>query len=72
MKYFHHAERFPFTKILKEQYPKIKAEFDRWLKQVKAEAWAEGFDAGERDVWEHEHHEDGWDSECIKNPYKEE
>lgn len=45
------------------------AEFDRWLKQIKAEAWREGFDAGERDVWEHEHSEDGWDADCIPNPY---
>jgi len=47
-------------------------EFNRWLKQVQAEAWAEGFDAGERDVWEHERNEDGWDSECTPNPYLEE
>ena len=46
-------------------------EFNRWLKQVKAEVWAEGFDAGERDVWEHEHNEDGWDKDCIFNPYLE-
>lgn len=50
------------------------AEFDRWLKQVKAKAWAEGFDAGERDVWEHQHGEAGedWDKDCIPNPYIEE
>ena len=46
-------------------------DFDRWLKQIKAEAWAEGFDAGERDVWEHQHKEDGWDADCIPNPYLE-
>lgn len=51
--------------------PDDLAEFDRWLKQVKAEAWREGFDAGERDVWEHEHSEDGWDADCIPNPYLE-
>jgi hypothetical protein len=47
------------------------AEFDRWLNKLKAEIWAEGFDAGERDVWGHEHNEDGWDADCISNPYKE-
>jgi len=43
--------------------------FDRWLTDVKAEAWSEGFDAGERDVFEHDR--TGWDdSPCISNPYK--
>lgn len=46
-------------------------EFDAWLQSVKAKAWAEGFDAGEKDVWQHEHAEDGWDADCIKNPYLE-
>ena len=49
---------------------KAEAEFDRWLNKLKAEIWAEGFDAGERDVWEHEHNENGWDKDCIPNPYK--
>jgi hypothetical protein len=45
------------------------AEFDRWLAEVKAEAWEEGFDAGERDV--HEHELTHWDdSDCIQNPYR--
>lgn len=45
------------------------AEFDRWLAGVKAEAWEEGFDAGERDV--HEHELTHWDdSDCIQNPYR--
>lgn len=32
------------------------------------EAWDEGFDAGERDVFEHEHN--GFDTPCIQNPYR--
>lgn len=45
--------------------------FDRWLAEVKAQAWDEGFDAGERDVFEHElTHWD--DSDCIQNPYRKE
>jgi hypothetical protein len=49
------------------------AEFDRWLNKLKADIWAEGFDAGERDVWEHQHGEadENWDKDCIPNPYKE-
>lgn len=48
-------------------------EFDRWLNKLKADIWNEGFDAGERDVWEHTHGEAGedWDKDCIPNPYKE-
>jgi hypothetical protein len=48
-----------------------EAEFDRWLEQIKADAWQEGFNAGERDVWEHQHGEAGedWDKDCIPNPY---
>ena len=48
-----------------------QAEFDRWLNEVKAIAWAEGFDAGEKDIWQHEHSEDGWDADCVNNPYLE-
>ena len=32
--------------------------FDRWLEQVKAEAWDEGFDAGERDAFHLDTHPD--------------
>lgn len=34
-----------------------------------ASAWDEGFDAGERDVFMH--NEEGWDAECVANPYRE-
>jgi hypothetical protein len=37
--------------------------------RLKAEAWDEGFNAGERDVFEHEDLGD-WESECIRNPYR--
>lgn len=41
------------------------------LPAMLAKAWEEGFDAGERDVMDHER--DGWreDSPCIPNPYRE-
>ena len=42
-----------------------REEFDRWLKGVKAQAWAEGFDAGEQDYAGHV----TFDEPCIKNPY---
>ena len=38
------------------------------LETVAADIWAQGFDAGERDVWEHEH--GSYDDPCIPNPYK--
>lgn len=37
------------------------------FRRAQAEAWDEGFDAGERDVLEHE----TFDEPCIKNPYIE-
>lgn len=66
----------PTTEEVRQQwgwnYPDYDNEdvaFDRWLAEVKAEAWSEGFDAGERDVFEHDR--TGWDdSPCIPNPYK--
>lgn len=39
-----------------------------WLRNRDAQKWAEGFDAGERDVFEHEQH--GFDTDCINNPYR--
>lgn len=40
------------------------------INEAFALVWAEGFDAGERDVFEHDR--TGWDdSECIPNPYIE-
>ena len=35
-----------------------------------AAAWDEGFNAGQQDVMRHQATGD-WDSECIRNPYKE-
>ena len=34
------------NRYLSEVFPEDEAEFDRWLAQIKAEAWDEGFDAG--------------------------
>lgn len=43
-------------------------EFLRWLNSIKADAWDEGFDAGELDVFQHEQHD--WANACIVNPYR--
>ena len=48
----------------------LGAEFKRFVARIKEEAWDQGFDAGERDVMEHE--SDGWERDCIPNPYREE
>lgn len=44
--------------------------FDRWLAEVqrraREEAWAEGFDAGEADAFDHQ----TWDEPCTPNPYR--
>ena len=45
-----------------------RKEFDTWLNSVKADAWDEGFDAGEQDVFQHEQQD--WANECIVNPYR--
>lgn len=40
------------------------------VRELQAQAWDEGFDAGEQDV--HEHELTHWDdSDCIQNPYRE-
>lgn len=41
------------------------------VRLIRAEAWDEGFDAGERDVWNHE--QAGWrnDDPCVTNPYRD-
>lgn len=44
----------------------VGAEFDRWLRSVKAAVWDEGFDFG--------HYAADWESrdcDCRKNPYRE-
>lgn len=47
--------------------------FDRWLAQVKAEAWDEGFNAGEGEAYEHEARlQWSMPHTCAKNPYREE
>lgn len=47
--------------------------FDRWLAGLKAEIWAEGFDAGLNKADEHEAHWSwGVSHTCITNPYREE
>lgn len=47
----------------------VDAEYANWLRKVKAAAWAEGFNAGERDVFEHDWEKD---EPCIPNPYLQE
>ena len=41
----------------------VGQDFDSWLRQVKAEAWAEGFDAG------HYTGDEPRECECKTNPY---
>ena len=49
------------------------AEFDRWLASVKAEAWEEGFNAGEGEAYEHEARlQWSMPHDCTVNPYREE
>lgn len=66
--------RDAYTRALRNAFIASKgehnAEFDRWLNEVKSQAWDEGFEAGERDVFEHEKH--NYENPCIENPYKEE
>ena len=38
------------------------------LATARADAWDEGFDEGERDVFEHER--TSYDTTCIPNPYR--
>jgi hypothetical protein len=45
------------------------AEPGAMLREVMAKAWDEGFDAGERDVWNHERTGFKADDPCIPNPY---
>lgn len=40
------------------------------LNEWMARAWDEGFNAGELDLMQHE--ENGWDEDCIPNPYRKE
>ena len=42
----------------------VRAEFDRWLRKVRAEAWDVGFEAGMSDC--------GHVPEVCTNPYREE
>ena len=52
------------------------AKFDRWLAEytraMKAGAWDEGFDAGERDVMQHKTWDEPCIEPCIENPYRKE
>lgn len=36
---------------------------------LRADAWDEGFEAGEADVMQHQDTDD-WDRPCIQNPYR--
>lgn len=38
------------------------------LREAMAQAWDEGFDAGERDVFNHD--QTSFDEPCIENPYR--
>jgi uncharacterized protein YecA (UPF0149 family) len=60
-------ERYPDN-----ERPGARQEFLTWLatyeRGVRAEAWDEGFDEGERDVMENHA---TFDEPCIPNPYRE-
>lgn len=49
-----------------------KAQFDRWLAEVirenRAIGWDQGFEAGERDVMEH--NRTSWSADCTANPHR--
>ena len=47
-------------------YPEDAEKFTKAVQRALADAWDEGFDAGERDVLEHE----TFNEPCIKNPYR--
>lgn len=50
----------------------LQAAHDAEIRRIKAEAWDEGFDAGEQDVFEHFTNDD-WEKPhaCIQNPYRD-
>lgn len=45
----------------------VDAEFDRWLRAVKAESWDEGFDSGH-----YVNDDESRDCDCRNNPYTKE
>lgn len=60
-----HALAFPRERLGEPRPIKPEA-FDRWLEQVKAEAWEEGHHAGQHN--EHEHRP----RRVMTNPYRQE
>lgn len=69
------SEYTPTTEQVREDYATRMAPhldearreaFDRWLKQMKAEAWDEGHHAGQHN--EHEHRQ----RRAMTNPYRQE
>lgn len=82
------SKYFPTTEEVREQFVECRAcyicdgndakqvhgvEFNCWLAAMKAEIWAEGFDAGLNEADEHEAHwRWGVSHTCMTNPYREE
>ena len=60
-----HAAIFPRERLGEPRPIKPEA-FDRWLEQVKAEAWEEGHHAGQHNEHEHRAHKK------MQNPYRQE
>ena len=66
----------PSTDIVRAKYrypletPTNDAEFDRWLDQVKADAWDEGYRDGHNDGLS-DGHPLGNDREPEENPYRD-
>lgn len=73
MNYTRKSTYTPTTDEVREEYayylnPQRLAEFDRWLNEIRAEAWDKGFNAGEKDVFMHE--VNGFGTKCVENPYR--
>lgn len=48
----------------------LEDEAEKAMREIEAEAWDRGFDAGEADVFLHER--GSFDDPCIQNPYRKE
>lgn len=64
----HQGARYRGQKYLDRR----RAEFDRWLEQVKAEAWDEGNEAGWTEANAHHENADTYPKLTITNPYRQE
>lgn len=54
--------------VLARMRDELCSEFDAFITKIKADAWDEGFDAGELDAMDNLNNDN---HECIPNPYQE-